>query len=127
MLKKILLVLLLLPLGLSAQQSQTIKTKAIIKKIETKRSSRTTRNIATVSFVTEEGDSIETYLELFRVPFLGSFKSVGDEVTVNYQVENPAIAKTDAGNFASKYGMYILILLGAVFFVINYMKATKKK
>ncbi len=73
-----------------------------------------------------DGKDMETVVELFRVPFLGSFKSVGDEITVNYNIANPALVETDTGHFLSKYGMYILIVLGVVFSLVRYMKARKK-
>ncbi len=122
-------ILFLLPLGVFAQENegQYVETKAVIKSIEKKRAGRKTKEFAIVSFTTEDGKSIETMVELMRVPFLGSFKSAGDEITVNYNVANPALAQTNSGHFLSKYGMYILILLGIVFFVMNYMKAIKKK
>ncbi len=126
-LKNIFLALLfLLPVSLFSQNNNHLKTKAIIKNIETKRSGRTIKEIATVNFITLKGDSITTIVELERLPFLGSFKSVGDEITINYDVENPAIARTNIGNFLSEYGMYILIALGIVFSLRTYIKARNK-
>ncbi len=123
-----LIVLFLVPFCLFAQQSESqyLSAKAVIKNIEKKTSGGKTKEIATVSFTTMDGKDIETVVELFRVPFLGSFKSIGDEITVNYSVANPALVETDTGHFLSKYGMYILIVLGVVFSLVQYMKARKK-
>ncbi len=122
----ILVIFVLFALNLSAQENKYLETKAVIKSIETKRSGKTSKDIATVSFVTQKGDSIETVVELLRVPFLGSFKNVNDEITINYNVENPALAETNTGSFISKYGMYILIFLGIVLSLRTYIKARKK-
>ncbi len=121
-----LVVLFLFSLSVFAQDnSDWISTQAVIKSIE-KKGGKRTREFATVTFTTKEGKSIETMVELERIPFLGSFKSAGDEITINYNPANPALAATNMGNFLSKYGMYILIALGVVFSVMQYMKAMKK-
>ncbi len=122
----ILGILLLFTFNLSAQENKYLETKAVIKSIETKRSGKTLKDIATVSFVTQKGDSIETVVELLRIPFLGSFKNVNDEITVSYNVENPALVETNFGSFLSKYGMYILMFLGVVFSLRAYLKARKQ-
>ncbi len=120
----------LLPFILLAQQNPTednmISTKAVIKNIEKKSSGKKAKEIATVVFTTKKGDTIETMVELARIPFLGSFKSVGDEITVNYSEQNPALARTNTGQFLEKYGMYILIALGVILSVGTYIKAVKK-
>lgn len=121
-----LVFMFVLPFGLFAQSGETIKAKAIIKNIEKKRSSRSVKELALVGFVTQKGDSIETYVELTRFPIIGSLKSIGDKITINYEVENPAIVRTNTGNFLSKYGMYILIVLGVVFSLRTYLKARKE-
>ncbi len=122
------IVLLLMPLVLFAQQSESeyFSTKATIKKIEKKSSGGKVREIATVFYTTKQGQNITTVIELARIPFLGSFKSVGDEITVNYNIANPALVETNTGHFLSKYGMYILIAAGVVFSVMQYMKVRKK-
>ncbi len=122
----ILGILLLFTLNLSAQENKYLETKAVINSIETKRSGKTLKDIATVSFVTQKGDSIETVVELLRIPFLGSFKNVNDEITINYNVESPALVETNIGSFISKYVMYILIFLGIVFSLRTYLKAKKQ-
>lgn len=125
--KNILLITLLFPIFLFGQEVEpslnTLKTNAKITNIETKRSGRSVKNIATISFTTEQGKNIETMVELLRIPFLGSFKSVGDEISINYNVENPALVETVYGNFLSKYGMYILIFLGIIFSIKSLLKA----
>ncbi len=128
-LKSIFLVaLFLIPFSLLAEKGENeyVDAKAVIKSIEKKRSGRKAVEIATVSFTTKDGKDIETVVELARIPFLGSFKSVGDEITINYNVQNPALVETNTGRFLSKYGMYILIILGIVLSVSTYMKAVKK-
>ncbi len=120
-----LVVLFLFPFAVFGQSGETIKTKGVIKNIEKKRSGRSTKEIALVGFVTQKGDSIETYVDLTRFPIVGSLKSIGDKITVNYDAENPAIARTDADNFLSKYGMYILIALGIALSLKTFLKAKK--
>ncbi len=122
----ILVIFVLFAVNVSAQENKYLEAKAVIKSIETKRSGKKKKDIATVSFVTQNGDSIETVVELVRVPVLGRLKNVNDEITINYNVENPALAETDAGHFSSKYGMYILILLGIILSLSAYLKARKK-
>lgn len=122
-----LILLFLLPFSFFSQQGEYLKANGVIKNIEKKRSGKKIREIATVSFTTQKGDTIETIVELERFPFLGSFKSVGDKITINYNKENPALAETNVGNFISKYGMYILIILGIIFSARTYIKARKKQ
>lgn len=124
----LLAILFLLPFVASSQQTdqEYIKATAVIKKIEKKRSGRGVKEIATVAFATQKGDSIKTTVELGRIPFLGSFKSAGDKITINYNKKTPALAETNMGNFLSKYGMYILILLGVLYSAKDYIKARKK-
>jgi hypothetical protein len=117
----------LLSFSVFSQGEEYVSANGIIKNIEMKRSGRTVKEIATVSFSIEQGETIETYVELDRIPFFGSFKSVGDEITINYNKNNPAIAQTNMGNFLSNYGMYILVFLGIVFSFRTYAKARKNK
>ncbi len=109
------------------EKIEWIGAKATINKIEKKRSGRKTKEIATISFKTKSGQNTVTVVELMRVPFLGSFKSVGDKISINYSKKNPALAKTLMGNFIDKYGMYVLIILGVVFSVMSFMKARKQR
>ncbi len=122
----LLLFFFLLSVSLFSQESEYLETKAVIKNIEKKRSGKTVKEIATVEFTTAKGDNITTVVELERFPFLGSFKSIGDEITINYAIDNPAIASTNVGSFISKYGMYILIILGIIFSIRAYIKAKNK-
>ncbi len=110
-----LFLIMLLPLNILAQKSKKWqKGEGVIKEIERKRSGRNVKEIATVEFETKERKEITTYIELFRIPILGSMKSVGDTITIYYEKENPAIAKTNSGKFISQYGMYILIVVGII-------------
>ncbi|NJM80423.1 MAG: hypothetical protein HC854_13890 [Flavobacterium sp.] len=89
----IFIITFLLSFSIFSQEEEYVSAKGIIKNIEMKRSGRTVKEIAKVTFSTEQGETIETYVELERVPFLGSFKSVGDEITINYNKKNPAMRK----------------------------------
>ncbi|MCB9033673.1 MAG: DUF3592 domain-containing protein [Chitinophagales bacterium] len=128
--KNIFLILLsFLSFSVFSQQNneEWISTKATIKNIETKRSGRKARAYATVSFTTNNNEPIETMVELIRIPFIGTLKSIGDEITVNYNPTNPALAATDSGKFISKYGMYILILLGVIFSAKTMLSVRKEQ
>lgn len=123
----IFIITFLLSFSVFSQEKEYVSAKGIIKNIEMKRSGRIVKEIAKVSFSTEQGETIETYVELERMPILGSFKSVGDEITINYNKKKPAIAQTKMGNFLFNYGMYILVFLGIVFSLRTYTKARKKQ
>ncbi len=126
--KTIIYVLFLLPYIISSQEiNEWVHTEGVIKNIEIKRSGRKIREIATVEFQKENGDTIETFIELYRIPFLGSFKSKEDNIKVHYDKNNPANAKTNTGKFISEYGLYILIALGILFSAKNILKARKLK
>lgn len=129
MIKKIFLfVLFISPYFLVAQESiDWISAEATIKNIETKRSGRKARDMATVEFKQENGEIITTYVELFRIPLIGSLQSVGDQITIYYDKNNPASAKTNSGKFISQYGIYILIGLGIIFSLKNVAKAQSYK
>lgn len=120
-----MLLLFLFSFNFSSDKDAYLKTTAEIKKIEIKRSGRVIKEIATVSFTTQIGKKIETVVELVRIPYFGSFKSVGDKITINYNKETPALVTTNIGGFIQKYGMYILIVLGIFFSVRSYKKAIK--
>lgn len=127
--KEILFVVLLfIPLCLFAQDNsnQWIKIETTIQSIEKKSSGGKVKEFAVVSFTTQEGQEIETFVELLRIPFFGSFKSAGDKITINYSKENPAIAETNLGMLLSKYGMYVLILFGVIASTVAIIKSRNK-
>ena len=53
-------------------------------------------------------------------------KSIGDRLIINYSKENPAIANTTSGKFIADYGMYILIVLGAIFSIKPFLQNKNK-
>jgi len=125
--KKVLFSLLItLPFCVFSQETEYVEAKAKIEKIERRRTRRYVKEIATVTFNTAEGNQMRTTVELNRLPIIGSMKSVSDEITIKYDKNNPAIAQTILGNLITKYGMYILIVLGIIFSINSYLKAVKK-
>ena len=107
----------------SFSQEDWVKTEATIIEI-TIHSGRKTRETAVVKFNLEDGTEQLGSVELFRIPFIGSMKSVGDTVVVNYNKKNPVLLETVFGKFLSSYGMYILIFLGIIFSIKPFL--TKK-
>lgn len=117
----LLLFLTLLSFSCFSQEVDWIKTEAEITEIIVRRGKRT-RESAMISFNLENGEKQIGSVELFRIPFLGSMKSVGDKITIYYDKDNPAVSKTIMGDFLSKYGMYILIFLGIFFSLKPFFK-----
>lgn len=117
------IVILMISVYSFSQNGDLLTTKAKIIKIETKGFGKKRKNIATIKFSTKKGDSIETTVNLLDIPFLGALKNVGDEIEVNYYSENPVFAETDTESFISKYGMYILIILGIIFSIKPFLKS----
>ena len=107
----------------SFSQEDWVKTEATITEI-TIHSGRKTRETAVVKFNLEDGTEQLGSVELFRIPFIGSMKSVGDTVAINYNKKNPVLLETVFGKFLSSYGMYILIFLGIIFSIKPFL--TKK-
>ena len=105
--------------------TQFIETQATITAIESNISGRSSKEIATVTFTTESGDSITSQTRLLHIPLLGSFKKVGDTITVLYQKENPYLIKTENESFLQAYGIYIFIALGIL--VMGYRFIRRKK
>lgn len=108
-----------------AQETEWIKTEGEITEITIHRSKRT-RESAIVKFYLEDGTEQLGGVDLFRLPVLGSMKSVGDKITINYNKDNPYRAETVIGSLLTKYGMYVLILLGIIFSlkpILNYKKS----
>jgi len=114
-----------IPVLCLSQEAGWIKTEGEITEITFHQGKRV-RESATVKFNLENGAEQLGNVELFRIPFIGSMKSVGDEITINYNKNNPVLLETVFGNFLSTYGMYILILLGVIFSfkrILNYKKS----
>jgi hypothetical protein len=110
-------------------QEDWVETEGQITEI-TKHRGRKTKEIALVKFKLENGEEIVAGVELTRIPFLGSMKSVGDKISINYSRSNPGLVQTTYGNFLFEYGMYILVVLGIIFSlrpILKYRKSLKAK
>jgi hypothetical protein len=120
-----LLVLLLISTTCFSQEEEWIKTEGEITEITVHRGKRA-RETAMIKFKLENGLEQIGSAELFRIPLLGSMKSVGDKISVNYRKSNPALLETDLGNLISNYGMYVLIILGIIFSIKPFLKMRKQ-
>jgi hypothetical protein len=109
-----------------SQDVEKVKTEGVITEITFHQGKRI-RETAVVKFNLENGSEQLGSLELFRIPFVGSMKSVGDKITINYNKNNPVILETILGNFLSTYGMFILIILGVVFSIKPFLKLRKSQ
>ena len=107
-----------------SQDTEWVKTEGVITEITVHRG-RKTRETAIIKFQLENGQEQLGSTELFRLPFVGSMKSVGDKITINYRKDNPVIIETLIGNFLSNYGMYILVILGIIFSIKPILKYKK--
>jgi len=107
-----------------AEEAEWVNTEAEITEI-TLHSGKRSRETAIVKFNLENGKEQLANTELFRIPFIGSGKAVGDKIKISYNKDNPVIAETVIGSFFSKYGMYILIILGIIFSIKPILKAKK--
>lgn len=108
-----------------AQESEWITTEAEITEI-TVHQGRKTRETAMVKFLLADGTKQIGTTELFRIPFVGSMKSVGDVIDISYDPANPVLVETTFGKLLRDYGMYVLILLGIIFSARTYLKARKQ-
>lgn len=120
-----LLILLFITTFCFSQENQWIETEGEITEITVGRGRRP-REHAMVKFKLENGTEQIGMVELFRIPFIGSMKSVGDKITVTYNKSNPAMAKTNSGKFISDYGLYIFIFLGIIFSLGRIFKMMKR-
>lgn len=108
-----------------SQEENWVKTEGVITEIKVHRGKRT-RESAIIKFRLENGLEQFGNAELFRIPFIGSMKSVGDTITVNYNKNNPVHIETVYGKLLSSYGMYVLILLGIIYSIkplLNWKKS----
>lgn len=108
-----------------SQDVERIKTEGVISEI-TIHQGKKVRETALIKFNLEDGTEQIGSVELFRIPFIGSMKSVGDNITITYNKDNPVLLETVVGNFLSTYGMYILIFLGIIFSIKPFLKSKKK-
>ncbi|MFT6922588.1 MAG: hypothetical protein ACJA1C_001594 [Crocinitomicaceae bacterium] len=112
-----------------SQEPGWVKTEGEITEI-TIHNGRKRKEIALVKFKLENGEELSSSVELVRIPFIGSMKSVGDKISINYNRKNPGLLQTTYGKFLSDYGMYILVVLGIIFSlrpILKYRKSLKAK
>lgn len=120
--KNIIFILFILCSTLSfSQEGEWIQTEGEITEITVHKGKRM-RVSAIIKFRLENGTEQFGSAELFRIPFIGRTKSVGDKITINYSRNNPVILETNLGNFLSRYGMYILIFFGIIFSLKPFLK-----
>lgn len=124
--KNVLFIILILYNTLSfSQENERVTTEGEITEITTHRGKRI-RETAIVKFNLEDGKEQLALLELFRIPFIGNFKSVGDKITIKYNRDDPIIVETVFGSFLNAYGMYILVFLGIIFSIKPFLKQKSK-
>jgi hypothetical protein len=112
-----------------SQTIEKIETEGVITEI-TFHQGKKIRETALIKFNLEDGTEQMGSTDLFRIPFIGSMKSVGDKISITYSKDNPFLVETVIGNFLSTYGMYILIFLGIIFSlkpILNYKKSINKE
>ena len=123
--KSIIFIILILVSTFSfSQEEDWVQTEGEITEITTRVSKRVRVN-AIVKFNLKDGTEQLGSVEIFRIPFIGSMKSVGDKITINYDKNNPVILETTTGKFISNYGMYILIFLGIILSIKPFLKKRK--
>jgi hypothetical protein len=120
-----LFILLSIPTLSFSQDIDWIKTEGEITEI-TIHPGRKTRETAVIKFNLEDGTEQFGSTDLFRIPFVGSMKSVGDTISINYDKNNPFLIQTVVGTFLSTYGMYILIFFGIILSLKPFLKKKKK-
>lgn len=109
--------MLLFPLATFAQMDtiEWLKTKGKIVNIEELRFRRKLVTRATVTYHVASDTIIHKgVVDLMRLPFIGSFQSVGDEVNVVYAKKQALLIRSGESDFIQKYGLYLLIFLGVV-------------
>ena len=107
-----------------SQEGDWVKTEGEITKI-TMHSGKRMRVSAMIKFHLEDGTEQLGLVEIFRIPFIGNTKSVGDKITINYNKNNPALLETTTGKLISDYGMYLLIIFGIILSIKPFLKRYK--
>jgi len=107
-----------------SEKGDWIQTEGEITKITLHRGKRF-RKSATIKFRLENGSKQFGTVDLLRIPFMGSTKSVGDKIKIIYNRNNPVILETLMGNFLSRYGMYILLFFGIIYSIKPFLKNEK--
>lgn len=98
--------------SLVQEPASFIETTATITELDTKISGRRSSAMAAVNYTTASGENLTSTVRILHIPFLGTFKKVGDTLTVKYDANNPYLLKSSADSFLASYGLYILIGLG---------------
>jgi hypothetical protein len=117
--------LFLLSVNCLSQEINWVKTEGEITEI-TIHNGRKTRETAIIKFNLEDGTEQLGNVELFRIPFIGSMKTVGDTIDINYDQNNPVLLQTVYGKLLADYGLYMLIGLGIVFSIKPFLNKIKK-
>ena len=118
---KVLLIVLLLTQLSFSQKDNWVKTEGKITDI-TLHGGKRLRSSAIIKFNLDNGKEQLGSAELFRIPFIGNMYEIGDEITIHYNSNNPVLLETVVGHMMSRYGMYLLIILGIVFSIKPYLK-----
>lgn len=118
---KVLLIVLLLTQLSFSQKDNWVKTEGKITDI-TLHGGKRLRSSAIIKFNLDNGKEQLGSAELFRIPFIGNMYEIGDEITIHYNSNNPVLLETVVGQMMSRYGMYLLIILGIVFSIKPYLK-----
>ena len=120
----VLLVFVILFLGIAyyfPQEGVWAKTEGEITEITVHRGKRL-KESALIAFTLENGTEQMGTAELIRIPFIGSTKSVGDKIAINYNIDNPVMIETVLRHFLSRYGMYILLFFGIIYSIKPFLK-----
>ncbi len=120
--KILLLFLTITVTSLVQTEANFIEITATITELDTKISGRRSSAMATVNYTTAAGENLTSKVRILHIPFLGSFKKVGDTITVKYDANNPYLLKSNADSFLANYGLYILIGLGVLLTLRRFRK-----
>jgi hypothetical protein len=104
-----------------SREEDWVKTEGEITEITVHRVKRV-RESAIIKFYLENGAEQYGISELFRIPFIGSMKSAGDTITINYNKNNPVLLESVFEKFLTNYGMSVLIILGIIFSIKPFLK-----
>jgi len=121
-----LLLFLFLPTLMFSQEDVWVKTEGEVMEINFHRSKRLMKASGIVRFTLENGEDIESNVELVRIPLYGCLNAVGDKISIQYNQQNPGLVQTPFGHFLFNYGMYILVFLGIIFSIRPFLKMRKK-
>ncbi|SDE98664.1 hypothetical protein SAMN05421855_10439 [Ulvibacter litoralis] len=113
---------------LNAQETtepEYVETEATITDLDYKVRGRSSTMMAAVTFVDLKGDTIATKARILHIPLIGSLKSVGDQIDIVYQKDNPYLIKSAGDSFLQTYGLYLLIAAGIIISGYRFFKYRK--